>query len=170
MTRKSRAWGSPSRYIQGMGEIQRLPEHTAKFGDRVGAVIDVFFFVSYTKILKNRYEEREQSFHSIKYEEEVTIQYIESVVEIMKKYSLDVIVGIGGGKSIDSAKSVAAKMHLPLVVVPTSASTDAPTSAMAIYYNDKHEHAGFEYFLKNPDLALVDSGIIAAAPARLLDM
>lgn len=44
MTRKSRAWGSPSRYIQGMGEIQKLPEHTAKFGDRVGAVIDVFFF------------------------------------------------------------------------------------------------------------------------------
>ncbi len=111
MTRKSRAWGSPSRYIQGMGEIQRLPEHTAKFGDRVGAVIDVFFFDSYTKILKNRYEEREQSFHSIKYEEEVTIQYIESVVEIMKKYSPDVIVGIGGGKSIDSAKSVAAKMQ-----------------------------------------------------------
>ena len=74
----------------------------------MGAVIDVFFFDSYTKMLKNRYEEREQSFHSIKYEEEVTIQYIESVVEIMKKYSLDVIVGIGGGKSIDSAKSVAA--------------------------------------------------------------
>lgn len=57
-------------------------------------------------------------------------------------------------------------MNLPLVVVPTSASTDAPTSAMAIYYNDKHEHAGFEYFLKNPDLVLVDSGIIVAAPAN----
>lgn len=168
MTKKSRAWGSPSRYIQGAGELRRLPEHTAKYGDRVGAVIDVFFFDSYTKMLKNKYEEKKKQFFSVKYEEEVTIEYIESVAETMKKFSPDVIVGIGGGKSIDSAKSVAAKMQLPLVVVPTSASTDAPTSAMAIYYNDKHEHAGFEYFLKNPDLVLVDSEIIAAAPVRFL--
>ena len=164
----SRAWGSPSRYIQGAGEIKRLPEHTEKYGDRIGAVIDEFFFDSYTKMLKNQYEKKGKVFCSVKYDKEITVKYINSVVEIMEKFSPDVIVGIGGGKSIDSAKSVAAKMGLPLVVVPTSASTDAPTSAMAIYYNDKHEHEGFEYFLKNPDLVLVDSEIIAGAPVRFL--
>ena len=46
----------------------------------------------------------EQSFHSVKYEEEVTIQYIESVVEIKKKYSPDVIVGIGGEKALTRQK------------------------------------------------------------------
>ena len=168
MSMMSRAWGSPSRYIQGAGEIKRLPEHTEKYGDRIGAVIDEFFFDSYTKMLKNQYEKKGKVFCSVKYDKEITVKYINSVVEIMGKFSPDVIVGIGGGKSIDSAKSVAAKMGLPLVVVPTSASTDAPTSAMAIYYNDKHEHEGFEYFLKNPDLVLVDSNIIAEAPARFL--
>lgn len=165
---KSRAWGSPSRYIQGPGELKRLPEHTEKYGNRIGAVIDEFFFDSYTKMLNEQYEKKGKAFCSVKYDTEITAGYINSVVEIMQKFSPDVMVGIGGGKSIDSAKSAAAKMHIPLVVVPTSASTDAPTSAMAIYYNDKHEHEGFEYFLKNPDLVLVDSEIIAEAPVRFL--
>lgn len=59
---KSRAWGSPSRYIQGPGELKRLPEHTEKYGGRIGAVIDEFFFDSYTKMLNEQYEKKERHF------------------------------------------------------------------------------------------------------------
>lgn len=168
MNKKSRAWGSPSRYIQGIGELNRLPEHTKKYGEKAGAIIDSFFFDSLSKRLGDLYAEKDKKFYAVKYDKEVTREYIDSVVDTMKIVNPDVIVGIGGGKSIDSAKSVAAKMKLPLIVVPTSVSTDAPTSAMAIYYNDQHEHVGFEYFLKNPDLVLIDSQIIADAPVRFL--
>lgn len=168
MNGKSRAWGSSSRYIQGIGELKRLPEYTEQYGGKVGGIIDEFFFDSYTKMLGALYAKKEQKFYGVKYDKEITIEYINSVVETLKLVGPDVIVGIGGGKSIDSAKSVAAKMKLPLIIVPTTASTDAPISAMAIYYNDKHEHTGFEYFLKNPDLVLIDSQIIAEAPVRFL--
>ena len=74
MSVMSRAWGSPSRYIQGAGEIKRLPEHTEKYGDRIGAVIDEFFFDSYTKMLKNQYEKKGKVFCSVKYDKEITVK------------------------------------------------------------------------------------------------
>ena len=122
MNKKSRAWGSPSRYIQGIGELNRLPEHTKKYGDKIGAIIDSFFFDTFSKLLGDLYAEKGKKFYGVKYDKEVTIEYIDSVVDTMKMFDPDVIVGIGGGKSIDSAKSVAAKMNLPLIVVPTCAS------------------------------------------------
>lgn len=59
-------------------------------------------------------------------------------------------------------------IDLPVVIVPTSASTDAPTSAMSVIYNERHEHDDVYYYIKSPDMVLVDSEIIANAPVRFL--
>ena len=45
---RTMSFGSPGRYIQGPGEIRRLAQHTAKYGDKVFAVIDPFFYDSLT--------------------------------------------------------------------------------------------------------------------------
>jgi glycerol dehydrogenase len=41
---------------------------------------------------------------------------------------------MGGGKVIDTAKSVGCQIGARVGVVPTIASTDAPTSAVAVIY------------------------------------
>jgi glycerol dehydrogenase len=56
----------------------------------------------------------------------------------------------------------------PVIIVPTIASTDAPTSKLAIIYTEKSEFEEYFHLHKNPDLVLVDTGIIAKAPARFL--
>ena len=48
----------------------------------------------------------------------------------------DVVLGLGGGKAIDSAKAIADEANLPVVILPTLASTDAPTSALSVIYTD----------------------------------
>ena len=48
----------------------------------------------------------------------------------------DVLVGMGGGKTIDTAKIAADRAGLPVIVVPTIASTDAPTSGCAVIYTE----------------------------------
>lgn len=162
------AWGSPSRYIQGPGELLRLPEHTEKYGERVFAVIDSYFYDSLTKSLKEVCEAKGRAFESVPYEHEITLKSIELATQKAKEFAPAVIVGIGGGKSLDTAKAVADNLSLPVVIVPTSASTDAPTSAMSIIYTEEHEHLLARYYKKSPDLVLVDSQIIAEAPVRFL--
>lgn len=164
----SYAWGSPSRYIQGAGELDRLAVHTEKFGKKAFAVIDSFFFEEFTERLNALYEERGGQFRSFLYECEITKELIGDAIKQAAPFAPDVVIGIGGGKTLDTAKAVADRLSLPSVIIPTSASTDAPTSAMSVIYNDRHEHANVYYYIKNPDLVLVDSTIIANAPVRFL--
>ena len=80
----------------------------------------------------------------------------------------DVIVGVGGGKTIDTAKIAADRARVPAIVVPTIASTDAPTSGCAVVYTDDGIFVEVCYQRLNPAAVLVDVGTIAAAPARFL--
>ncbi|MDQ0218042.1 glycerol dehydrogenase-like iron-containing ADH family enzyme [Peribacillus cavernae] len=54
------------------------------------------------------------------------------------------------------------------VIIPTVASTDAPTSALSVIYSDEGVFESYKFFNKNPDLILVDTQIIAGAPPRFL--
>lgn len=167
-TTPSIAFGSPSRYIQGPGELYRLPRHSLALGGNAFAVIDEFFYETLNRELTELYRENRAAFTGVLYKGEITKSEIEEKVSLAQRSTAEVVIGIGGGKTLDTAKAVASRLHLPLIIVPTSASTDAPTSAMSIIYNDAHEHSDVYYYTKNPNLVLVDSRIIANAPVRFL--
>lgn len=80
----------------------------------------------------------------------------------------DVVVGMGGGKTIDTAKIAADRARLPAVIVPTIASTDAPCSGCAVLYSEDGVFDSVCYQRANPAAVLVDLSIIAAAPVRFL--
>ncbi|MCR5134392.1 MAG: glycerol dehydrogenase, partial [Clostridiales bacterium] len=162
------AFGSPGRYIQGPGELGRLPVHAAGYGKGLFAVIDSYFYDALSGRLQAAYEAAGQPCRCVRFAEEITKESIAAAVKRAAGSGCEVVCGIGGGKTLDTAKAVAAKLGLPLIVVPTSASTDAPTSAMSIIYNDRHEHDDVYYYKKNPDLVLMDSRVIADAPVRFL--
>jgi glycerol dehydrogenase len=57
---------------------------------------------------------------------------------------------------------------LPLVSVPTIASTDAPTSAVSVVYTEEGEVLEYRLFGRNPDAVIVDTEVIVGAPVRFL--
>ncbi|GAI77813.1 unnamed protein product, partial [marine sediment metagenome] len=81
---------------------------------------------------------------------------------------VDVIIGAGGGKAMDTAKAVAHYLSRPVVCIPTVASTDAPCSGIAGVYSDEHFFVKGIFLRSNPQLVLVDTEIIINAPIRFL--
>lgn len=80
-----------------------------------------------------------------------------------------VVIGVGGGHALDTATVTAIELDASLVTVPTVASTDAPCSSIAALYD--HQTGAYEGIVqrsRNPELVIVDTEVMAAAPPRFL--
>jgi len=82
----------------------------------------------------------------------------------VKKDHSDIIVGIGGGRSVDTAKMVAFNLDIPFVSVPTAASHDGIASPFVSIKSDKPH----SIVASAPLGVFVDIDIIKKAPSRLL--
>jgi glycerol dehydrogenase len=81
----------------------------------------------------------------------------------------DLVVGVGGGHALDTAKATAIELDAAVATVPTVASTDAPCSAIAAIYDaDDGAYEGIVHRRRNPELVLVDTEVIAETPVRFL--
>lgn len=78
----------------------------------------------------------------------------------------DFIVGMGGGKAIDTAKGVADLLKKPLVSLPTLVSNCAPITALSVVYREDGPFDHFMFFEGPPALTLVDLEIAANAPDK----
>lgn len=159
---------SPSKYVQGEKELYNLGAYVNEFSIKallVASKSDQNRVQSYLDeaIKKNHFEITYSEFR-----EECTKYEIERMRKLAKVNGCEVFIGLGGGKAIDTAKAAAFLSKNPVIIVPTIASTDAPTSKLTIIYNENGEFEEYFYLNKNPDLVLVDTEIIAKAPTRFL--
>jgi glycerol dehydrogenase len=84
------------------------------------------------------------------------------------EHQADLIIGVGGGKALDTAKLVAHQLGLPIVTIPTSGATCAAWTALSNIYS---EQGAFQYdvgLARCPDLLILDYELIATAPRRTL--
>lgn len=102
-------------------------------------------------------------------EPEITEAEIQRVTDILNSAGgADVVVGLVGGKALDTARAVASNAGAAMVSVPTIAATDAPTAASSVIYNDQGEFEKEVVWPTNPNLVLVDSEVVVQAPVRYL--
>lgn len=102
------------------------------------------------------------------YGPDCTMQAAGQVAEAAKAAHAQVIVGMGGGRALDTAKAAAEMLRLPVVTVPTIAATCAAVSALSVVYQEDGSLSHF-YRLNTPPVhAFIHTGILAAAPAKYL--
>lgn len=157
----------PGRYVQGCGAIEELGKELKKLGSRAFGVVDKLVLDQLLPAFRDNVE-KELDTHWEEFGGESSQQEIDRLVELARERDAEVVAGIGGGKTIDTAKAVAHAMKAPVAVVPTLASTDAPCSALSVIYTAEGAVERYLFLPSNPQLVLVDTQIIADAPVRFL--
>ena len=159
---------SPMKYIQGKDVLCHLCDEVSFLG-KAGA----FAIVGPSALRK--YEQRitgsfTGAFKIVtrKFGGECSQAEVDRILPEVKASGCDVIIGIGGGKTLDTAKAVGFHAGLPTVIVPTAASSDAPCSALSVLYTEDGCFDKYLFLKNNPEAVILDSAVIADAPVRLL--
>ena len=92
------------------------------------------------------------------------IKSINIIEKNVKKDKSNLIVGIGGGRSVDTAKLISYNLSIPFVSLPTAASHDGMASPFVSIKSDKPH----SIIASAPMGVFVDIDIIKKAPAKLL--
>jgi glycerol dehydrogenase len=166
-----RVFGAPQRYVQGNGVIDNAGRYLAPLGIRHAAVL----LSRRSRGAEGRRLLDSLAAAGIEYTPaifggECSAEEIGGHAEALRGLSrpLDALIAIGGGKPVDAGKCIAHRLGVPVVIVPTLASNDAPCSAVSVLYTPQGVSVGVEFFPLNPLLVLVDTGIVAAAAERYL--
>jgi glycerol dehydrogenase len=93
---------------------------------------------------------------------------IERLVSAGSKARPHLVVGVGGGRALDTAKAVAWKLGLPAIAVGTQCATNADGSAESVVYTEDHKFLDVYILPDNPVAVIEDTEIIAAAPPKYL--
>ncbi|MDO4535438.1 MAG: glycerol dehydrogenase [Clostridium perfringens] len=159
---------SPSKYLQGKGVWKDFSEYVSPLGDKLLILSSNSSLPSVKDRIAKSLQKNNISFVIEKFNKECSKKEIARVCELVKKNKSNVIVGVGGGKTLDTAKIVSHLENIPVVIVPTIASTDAPTSSLAVTYTDNGVFDEYLFLPNNPNMVIVDSQIIANAPTKFL--
>lgn len=161
-----KAFISPTKYVQGEDELLNLGYFVKSFGTSALLIAhpdDV-------KRVKHKLDATAETFGITFVESgfmgECSRQEVARLQEIAKEHQCTCTVGLGGGKAIDAAKCVAEGEAL--IICPTIAATDAPTSHSAVLYTPEGAFDDYAYFKQSPSVVLIDTTVIANAPVRFL--
>lgn len=162
-----RAFGAPHRYVQGPGALAQIEALAAAYGARRPFVVADAMVQD---LLRPRLDAGLGALAAATtyaaFQGECTGDEIARLAEAARAAGADLVLGVGGGKAIDTGKGVRVMHAAPLFIVPTIASNDSPTSRLAVVYTHEHVLHEVRRMPANPDLVLVDTEVLIAAPER----
>ena len=161
-----KAFICPTKYVQGEDEILNLGYFVKTFGDSALLIAHPDDVKRVQEKLKRTAEKFNIRFVESGFCGECSRREVARLQELAKESKCTCTIGLGGGKAIDTAKCVAEGENL--IVVPTIAATDAPTSHSAVLYTPEGAFDDYAYFKQSPSVILIDTTVIAHAPVRFL--
>lgn len=161
-----KAFICPTKYVQGEDEILNLGYFVKTFGTSALLIAHPDDVARVKEKLDATAEKFQITFVESGFQGECSRQEVARLQEAAKENGCSCTIGLGGGKAIDTAKCVA--MGDALIICPTIAATDAPTSHSAVLYTPEGAFDDYAYFKQSPSVVLIDTTVIANAPTRFL--
>lgn len=157
---------APARVVRGQQALVDAIEYILPLGQRpliIGG--EQSLKLSQLQVLSDR---PELAIERVRYTPDCCETSLDRLVQSASAHQADLIIGIGGGKCLDTAKLVAHRCQLPIVTIPTTAATCAAWTALSNIYTESGAFLSDVSLTKCPDLLILDYGIVATAPPRTL--
>ncbi|MCM3342530.1 glycerol dehydrogenase [Paenibacillus sp. MER TA 81-3] len=161
-----KAFISPSKYVQGEDELFNLGYFIKTFGESALLIAHADDVQRVKQKLEHTMEKYGVTIVESGFSGECSRQEVKRLQQLAIEHNCSCTIGLGGGKAIDTAKCVAEGDAL--IIVPTIAATDAPTSHSAVLYSPEGEFDDYAYFKQSPSVVMIDTTVIANAPTRFL--
>lgn len=160
-------FSSPRKYVQGRGVLDELGEQLKPLGTSAFLIADDIVWDIIGLRVEAALKHADIAGHYARFNGEASGNEITRLVALARSAGTNIVVGLGGGKTLDTAKAIGDELKHNVAIVPTVASTDATCSALSVIYTDDGVFESYRFYDKNPDLVLVDTAVCAQAPARL---
>lgn len=159
---------SPGKVIRGAGILSTVAAQVANLGTRPLIVAGNHTLNLSKEHLKPLFQS--QQLHSIlvSYGADCCETSLKALRKAAKEHKADIIIGIGGGKALDTAKLVAHQLTLPVITIPTSAATCAAWTALSNVYSTTGAFLYDVALSRCPELLILDYNLIQTAPQRTL--
>lgn len=161
-------YGSPSRYLQGRGIVDRAGQEFAALGNSAVLIIDPVVRGSLGPALEKSCAAASMTVVTKDFGGECSLPEVDRLEREVGSFRPALVVAVGGGKCLDTGKALAKRLGARVATLPTVASNDSPTSHIYVLYDADHRLLRVEKLDRNPDLVMVDLDVIARAPAHLL--
>ena len=171
----------PLRYIQEAGILRQAGPLIAQVGGRALVLLTRGSMARVGATLEQTMTQAGCACLFEPFSGDVTYPEIDRVAAAAREKECDLLVGIGGGRVLDTARAAADQLGRRLVIIPTTVSSDAPSlaralalaadapcSAVAVIHDENGRAVEIRGVRRNPDLVLVDTEIVANAPAHYL--
>lgn len=157
---------SPSKYVQGSGELGRLGSYAQQLGHKAFVLISPGGQKRFGATIEASFSSLSCDMVFEPFQGECCMREIDSLTGRMKQLGCDIVIGVGGGKIFDTAKALAYFTAFPVCICPTVASTDAPCSAISVLYTEEGVFDKYLYLPSNPQLVLMDTEVLCKSPVR----
>jgi glycerol dehydrogenase len=163
---------APNRYVFGPGAVKELGRRKQLLGSKA-------FVLGGTRSINGIEDDMKADFaehgldivgmeKGVRY---CTKPEIDRLAAKVKESGAEFVVGVGGGSIMDLAKAVASVEYgagVPIALINTIPSTDAPCSALSVQYDAKHAVEAVLFYYRSPDLVIVPTDVTVQAPVKWL--
>ncbi|MGC1394821.1 MAG: iron-containing alcohol dehydrogenase family protein [Coleofasciculaceae cyanobacterium] len=156
---------APAQVLRGDQALQLSGNAIARFGCRPLVVGGKMVMPTQ---LQTVLEQQQLSYHLASYSPDCSESSLATLRSAVESHQADFIIGLGGGKALDTAKLLAYQCNLPVVTIPTSAATCAAWTGLSNIYSDQGAFLYDVTLNRCPDLLVLDYGLIQTAPQRTL--